>query len=156
MAGPWTLRTRLVVSAVTLIVVVAAVIGAVTTFAYRSYMYGRLDDQLHSIAMRASKPPGGGGPMPVGAPRSGDLLAFVDARGLPVGAFGAVLMDGSVTESRVVTESSTTSSPRPGPGPGAEDGGQPLTGAQQSALAAADTAAGSATFYGLTRPASTT
>ncbi|MFG2625290.1 ATP-binding protein [Streptomyces sp. NPDC048473] len=133
--GPWTLRTRLVVSAVTLIAVVAAVIGSVTTIAFRSYMYGKLDDQLHSIAMRASKPPGvGAGPMPGGAPQSDDPLAFVDARGLPVGAFGAVLVDGSVTESRVVPESSTT--------PGTEDSGQPMTGAQQSALEAADTPVG--------------
>ncbi|WP_256103011.1 cell wall metabolism sensor histidine kinase WalK [Streptomyces sp. Ncost-T10-10d] len=135
--GPWTLRTRLVVSAVTLIAVVAAVIGSVTTIAYRSYMYGKLDDQLNSIAMRASKPPlGAGGPMPGGAQQSDDPLAFVDARGLPVGAFGAVLSDGSVTESRVVAESTTT------PGLGTEDGGRPMTDAQQSALEAADTPVG--------------
>lgn len=135
--GPWTLRTRLVVSAVALIAVVAAVIGSVTTIAYRSYMYGKLDDQLRSIAIRASKPPlGAGGPMPGGAQQSDDPLAFVDARGLPVGAFGAVLSDGSVTDSRVVVESTTT------PGPGTEDSGQPMTGAQQSALEAADTPVG--------------
>lgn len=135
--GPWTLRTRLVVSAVTLIAVVATVIGSVTTIAYRSYMYGKLDDQLNAIAMRAGKPPGGGaGPMPGGAPKSDDPLAFVDARGLPVGAFGAVVADGSVTESRVVVESAPT------PGQGTEDGGQPMTGAQENALAAAETPAG--------------
>ncbi|MFF2327686.1 MULTISPECIES: ATP-binding protein [unclassified Streptomyces] len=136
--GPWTLRTRLVVSAVTLIAVVAAVIGSVTTIAYRTYMYGKLDDQLHSIAMRAAKPPGGGaGPMPDAAPQSDDPLAFVDARGLPVGAFGAAVADdGSVTASRVVTESSTT------PEPGAEDTGYPMTGAQRSALESADTPVG--------------
>ncbi|MER5846930.1 ATP-binding protein [Streptomyces sp. NPDC002012] len=137
--GPWTLRTRLVVSAVALIAVVAAVIGSVTTIAYRSYMYGKLDDQLRSIAIRASKPPlGAGGPMPGGAQQSDDPLAFVDARGLPVGAFGAVLSDGSVTDSRVVVESTTT----PWPGPGTEDSGQPMTGAQQSDLEAADTPVG--------------
>lgn len=48
------------VSAVTLIAVVAAVIGTVTTIAFHSYMYGKLDDQLHTIAGRAAKPPGGG------------------------------------------------------------------------------------------------
>ncbi|MFJ1698974.1 ATP-binding protein [Streptomyces sp. NPDC088252] len=135
--GPWTLRTRLVVSAVTLIAVVAAVIGSVTTIAYRSYMYGKLDDQLKTIAMRAGKPPGGGaGPMPGGAPKSDDPLAFIDARGLPVGAFGAVVADGSVTGSRVVVETSLT------PGQGTEDGGQPMTGAQENALAAAEIPAG--------------
>ncbi|MEV6165396.1 ATP-binding protein [Streptomyces sp. NPDC052052] len=142
--GPWTLRTRLVVSAVTLIAVVAAVIGSVTTIAYRSYMYGKLDDQLHSIAVRATKPPGGGaGPVPDGALKDDaaldgdDPLAFVDARGLPVGAFGAVLTkDGSVSRSRVVAESSTT------PKPGAEETGQPMTEEQRSALAAAGTPVG--------------
>ncbi|MEV7716223.1 HAMP domain-containing sensor histidine kinase [Streptomyces sp. NPDC088184] len=134
--GPWTLRTRLVVSAVTLIAVVAAVIGTVTTIAFHSYMYGKLDDQLHTIAGRAAKPPGGGGPMPGGPPRSLDPLAFVDARGLPVGAFGAVLTDGSVTASRVVVESSATL------GSDAEDSGRPMTGAQRSALAAAGVTVG--------------
>ncbi|WP_405714820.1 MULTISPECIES: sensor histidine kinase [unclassified Streptomyces] len=135
--GPWTLRTRLVVSAVTLIAVVAAVIGSVTTIAFHSYMYGKLDDQLRTIALRAAKPPGsGGGPMPAGAPHIDDPLAFVDARGLPVGAFGAVLTDGSVTASRVVVASTTT------PGPGSEDSGQPMTAAQRNALAAAGVTAG--------------
>ncbi|MGW1842755.1 ATP-binding protein [Streptomyces sp. NPDC001966] len=134
--GPWTLRTRLVVSAVTLIAVVAAVIGTVTTIAFHSYMYGKLDDQLDAIAVRAAKPPGGG-PMPGGGvPQGLDPLAFVDARGLPVGAFGAVVADGAVTSSRVVVETTTT------PGPGAEDVGQPMTAAQSRALAAADLSVG--------------
>lgn len=125
------------VSAVTLIAVVAAVIGSVTTIAFHSYMYGKLDDQLRTISMRAAKPPGGGdGPMPDGAPRSDDPLAFVDARGLPVGAFGAVVADGSVTASRVVVESTTT------PEPWSEESGQPMTGAQSRALEAADLSAG--------------
>ncbi|MFE7105828.1 sensor histidine kinase [Streptomyces sp. NPDC057575] len=133
--GPWTLRTRLVVSAVTLIAVVAAVIGTVTTIAFHSYMYGKLDDQLDAIAVRAAKPPGGG-PMPGGGvPQSLDPLAFVDARGLPVGAFGAVLADGEVTSSRVVVETTA-------PGSEAEDVGQPMTAAQSRALAAADLSVG--------------
>ncbi|MFE2930019.1 ATP-binding protein [Streptomyces sp. NPDC059278] len=161
--GPWTLRTRLVVSAVALIAVVAAVIGTVTTIAFHSYMYGKLDDQLHTVAMRAAKPPGGG-PMPGGGmPKNLDPLAFVDSRGLPVGAFGAVMADGAggadgadgaggadgadgvggadgaggvVVDSRVVVASSTT------PGPGSEDSGQPMTTAQSGALAEADLSAG--------------
>ncbi|MEV8451043.1 ATP-binding protein [Streptomyces sp. NPDC052095] len=138
--GPWTLRTRLVVSAVTLIAVVASVIGSVTTIAYRSYLYGKLDDQLHAVAVRAAKPPGGGGPVPGGGiPEPHDPLAFVDVRGLPVGAFGAVLAgDGSVTASRVVVESGTGTETESG----YESGGRPMTGAQLSALAAAGIGAG--------------
>ncbi|MFF8697136.1 sensor histidine kinase [Streptomyces sp. NPDC015144] len=141
--GPWTLRTRLVVSAVTLIAVVASVIGSVTTIAYRSYLYGKLDDQLHAVAVRAGKPPGGGGPVPGGIPQPHDPLAFVDVRGLPVGAFGAVLAgDGKVTASRVVVESGTGTGTGTGFGAGYESGGRPMTGAQLSALAAAGIAAG--------------
>ncbi|MFD7089632.1 sensor histidine kinase [Streptomyces sp. NPDC059896] len=53
------LRNRLVVSAVTLIAIVGTVIGAVTTIAYRSYLYGQLDAQVQAIAKRASGPPPG-------------------------------------------------------------------------------------------------
>ncbi|SFY38485.1 two-component system, OmpR family, sensor kinase [Streptomyces atratus] len=123
------------VSAVTLIAVVAAVIGTVTTIAFHSYMYGKLDDQLDAIAVRAAKPPGGGTMPGGGVPQSLDPLAFVDARGLPVGAFGAVVADGAVTSSRVVVETTT-------PGPGAEDAGQPMTAAQGRALEAAGLSAG--------------
>ncbi|MFD7068454.1 sensor histidine kinase [Streptomyces sp. NPDC059913] len=143
MRGPWTLRTRLVVSAVTLIAVVASVIGSVTTIAYRSYLYGKLDDQLHAVAVRAGKPPGGGGPVPGGIPQPHDPLAFVDVRGLPVGAFGAVLAgDGKVTASRVVVESGAGTGTGTGFGAGYESGGRPMTGAQLSALAAAGITAG--------------
>ncbi|WP_392671727.1 ATP-binding protein [Streptomyces sp. LN785] len=131
--GPWTLRTRLVVSAVTLIAVVASVIGSVTTIAFHSYMYGKLDDQLHSIAMRAAKPPGatGGLPMPGAAPDDGPL-AFIDARGQPFGTLGAVSTDGSITSSSVVEDSAAT------PGrPSATTGGKPLSDAQEAALEAA-------------------
>lgn len=97
------------VSAVTLIAVVAAVIGSVTTIAFHSYMYGKLDDQLRSIAMRASKPPPGGGaggrPLLADGPED-DPLAFIDARGQPFGTLGAVSVDGSITVSSVVQENS--------------------------------------------------
>ncbi|MFJ8199141.1 sensor histidine kinase [Streptomyces sp. NPDC096152] len=50
---PRTLRTRLVVSAVTLIAVVCAVIGTVTTLALRSHLYDQLDGKVHETGMRA-------------------------------------------------------------------------------------------------------
>ncbi|MER5749521.1 HAMP domain-containing sensor histidine kinase [Streptomyces sp. NPDC002088] len=58
---PRTLRSRLVVSAVTLIAVVCAVIGTVTTLALRSHLYDQLDGQVFDVAMRAV-----GGPKLVG------------------------------------------------------------------------------------------
>src|SRR4051794_39965996 len=68
---PRTLRTRLVVSTVTLIAVVCAVIGTVTTFALKQHLYDQLDQQLSEIAARAHggfHPPDGGGN---GTPPSG-------------------------------------------------------------------------------------
>lgn len=136
--GPWTLRTRLVVSAVTLIAVVAAVIGSVTTIAFHSYMYDKLDKQLFSIAMRATKPPPGGGaagaggqPMPADGPDD-DPLAFIDARGQPFGTIGAVSVDGSITVSSVVEESSAALEQT------AAASERPLKGAEEKALEAAD------------------
>ncbi|MCX5266030.1 HAMP domain-containing sensor histidine kinase [Streptomyces sp. NBC_00199] len=51
---PRTLRTRLVVVSVTLIAVVCAVIGTVTTLVLRDHLYGQLDGSLKEAAMRAS------------------------------------------------------------------------------------------------------
>ncbi|MEV6439184.1 sensor histidine kinase [Streptomyces anulatus] len=120
---PWTLRTRLVVSAVSLIAVVAAVIGSVTAIAFHSYMYGKLDDQLHSVAERAQRPPGPG-PVPE-ALRAAGPLGFVGGGGQPLGTFGALLgEDGDVTASKVVEDS----------GLRAQESAKPLTGEQRSAL----------------------
>nr|WP_203709481.1 HAMP domain-containing sensor histidine kinase [Streptomyces anulatus] len=123
MRRPWTLRTRLVVSAVSLIAVVAAVIGTVTAIAFHSYMYGKLDDQLHSVAERAQRPPGPG-PLPQ-ALRAAGPLGFVGGGGQPLGTFGALLgEDGDVTASKVVEDS----------GLRAQESAKPLTGEQRSAL----------------------
>ncbi|WP_406124630.1 ATP-binding protein [Streptomyces sp. NBC_00989] len=58
---PRTLRTRLVVASVTLIAVVCAVIGTVTTLALRSHLYDQLGDKLNEVAGRAAG--FGGGPL---------------------------------------------------------------------------------------------
>ncbi|MGW3928909.1 HAMP domain-containing sensor histidine kinase [Streptomyces microflavus] len=122
---PWTLRTRLVVAAVSLIAVVAAVIGSVTAIAFHSYMYGKLDDQLHSIAVRAERPPG---PLPVpDALREAGPLGFVGGGGQPLGTFGALVgADGDVTASKVVEDSGLRS----------QESAKPLTGQQQRVLEA--------------------
>lgn len=122
--GPWTLRTRLVVSAVTLIAVVAAVIGSVTAIAFHSYMYGKLDDQLRDIAVRAERMPGA--PVPGGL-KGKEPLGFIGGGGQPLNTFGAVLADGAVTDSVVVKDG----------GPGVQPSNEPLTGAQQDVLEAA-------------------
>lgn len=122
---PWTLRTRLVVAAVSLIAVVAAAIGSVTAIAFHSYMYDKLDDQLHSVAVRAERPPG---PLPVpDALREAGPLGFVGGGGQPLGTFGALVgADGDVTASKVVEDSGLRS----------QESAKPLTGQQRRALEA--------------------
>ncbi|MFJ6797395.1 sensor histidine kinase [Streptomyces sp. NPDC091268] len=78
----WSLRTRLVVSAVTLIAVVGAAIGTVTTLALRSYLVDQLDDQVRSSVEMATRGPGA-----VKAARDGSL-GFVLAPGAPLGTVG--------------------------------------------------------------------
>ncbi len=110
-------------SAVSLIAVVAAVIGSVTAIAFHSYMYGKLDDQLHSVAERAERPPG---PAPVpDALRANGPLGFVGGGGQPLGTFGALVGgDGSVGVSKVVEDS----------GLRAQESAKPLTEDQRQAL----------------------
>ncbi|MGW3334578.1 sensor histidine kinase [Streptomyces rubiginosohelvolus] len=132
--GPWTLRTRLVVSAVSLIAVVAAVIGSVTAIAFHSYMYGKLDDQLHSVVERAQRPPG---PIPLpDSLREAGPLGFVGGGGQPLGTFGALVDgDGDVTASKVTEDS----------GLRAQESAKPLTGEQRTALENAAPGAGEGT-----------
>ena len=64
---PRTLRTRLVVASVTLIAVVCAVIGTVTTVALKSHLYEQLESKVTDTAVRAVGRPQGspeGGPGP--------------------------------------------------------------------------------------------
>ncbi|MFJ6410837.1 sensor histidine kinase [Streptomyces hydrogenans] len=125
---PWSLRTRLVVSAVALIAVVAAVIGTVTTIAYRSYLYDRADEQLTALAQRASGPPAAPfGPDPG---RDREPLAFLGTPGSPIGTLGAVVDGGEVTEAGYSTEV-----PGSGTGDGPRFPVEELDAAQESALA---------------------
>ncbi|MDQ0795093.1 cell wall metabolism sensor histidine kinase WalK [Streptomyces sp. B1I3] len=125
---PWTLRTRLVAYAVTLIAVVAAVIGSVTAIAFQSYMYGKLDGQLHDLArMAAARPPGIGKIAP-GGPEDEEPLDFVGmGGGQPFNTFAAVVSDGAVTLSKVVKKGA----------PEARGNTEPLSGGQEDALDAA-------------------
>uniref|UniRef100_A0AAU2JPP3 histidine kinase n=1 Tax=Streptomyces sp. NBC_00049 TaxID=2903617 RepID=A0AAU2JPP3_9ACTN len=77
---PWSLRTRLVVSAVALIAVVGAAIGAVTTLALRSYLVDKLDQQLRISVDMASPRSGMGKALGEGRPVLGP--------GTPLGTVG--------------------------------------------------------------------
>ncbi|MFJ7996939.1 sensor histidine kinase [Streptomyces sp. NPDC096310] len=134
----WSLRTRLVVSAVALIAVVASVIGAVTTIAFRSYLYNQLDTQVQSVAGRAAGPQGGGaaGSPPPGAipggdkdPLERDPLEVVTGGGAPLGTVGAVVSaDGTVGRGLVSDEQKSAASWPP-------VSNKDLTSAQSAALA---------------------
>lgn len=124
---PRTLRTRLVVSAVTLIAVVCAVIGTVTTFALRSHLYEQLDGKLRETAGRAAGPLKAGGGSPDGAPpnaggtgRAGgsvsdagspddDAFGFLKRGPNPVGTIGALVGgDGRITEAMFSAEKTSS------------------------------------------------
>ncbi|WP_406507609.1 sensor histidine kinase [Streptomyces sp. NBC_00212] len=83
---PWSLRTRLVVSAVALLAVVGAVIGTVTVLAMGANLQRQLDDQLRAgLPMRGL---GHGGLGPVKA--DGDRLDFIVSKpGQPLHTVGA-------------------------------------------------------------------
>ncbi|WP_328537905.1 sensor histidine kinase [Streptomyces sp. NBC_00344] len=128
----WSLRTRLVVSAVALIAVVAAVIGTVTTLAYKDYMYGKLDAQLtgitrivsHSGPRAMAEAPAG--PRGDSARADGDdRLLFLGGGGQPWATVGAVVTDGRVTEGLYTQQNST---------PTPKDDAKPLSAAQDKAL----------------------
>ncbi|MFE5485040.1 sensor histidine kinase [Streptomyces sp. NPDC056527] len=108
MRGPrsWSLRTRLVVSAVTLIAIVATVIGTVTTIAFRSYLYDQADGQLQGVANRAAGPPQNmPGPLPDGTPDgTSEVLGFLTGPGAPLGTVGASVVDGELRDAAVSEE----------------------------------------------------
>ncbi|MFE0193056.1 sensor histidine kinase [Streptomyces sp. NPDC058989] len=86
----WSLRARLVVSAVALIAVVGAVIGVVTTIALHSYLQGELDKQLGESVERVQG-------FRLHAPPRGGPLDFVAMGGQPLGTVGALIgPDGTV------------------------------------------------------------
>ncbi|WP_329253330.1 HAMP domain-containing histidine kinase [Streptomyces sp. NBC_01478] len=112
---PRTLRTRLVVASVTLIAVVCAVIGTVTTLALRSHLYEQLDSRLGEVSARAS----GGFGQPPGANKDDsvppsqkdktvvqkgeavDLSQFVSRGPQPEGTLAASVQNGIITDGKV-------------------------------------------------------
>ncbi|MEU2155397.1 HAMP domain-containing sensor histidine kinase [Streptomyces sp. NPDC019396] len=123
--GRWSLRTRLVVSALALIAVATAVIGTVTTVALRSHLYGQKGSQVHDLALRAAGPPPGARVM---LPPPRDPLTFVKSGGAPIGTVGAqVDAGGKVTQGVASLQKETGGRP--------ELSGRALTDAELSALA---------------------
>ncbi|MEU9308251.1 HAMP domain-containing sensor histidine kinase [Streptomyces sp. NPDC048256] len=112
---PRTLRTRLVVVSVTLIAVICAVIGTVTTLVLRDHLYGQLDGSLKEATMRLSGGPAGG-PGGKGAAKNSNGAAdsnvnapqkqmtldeFVSQGPGPQRALAAMVENGSITSGQV-------------------------------------------------------
>ncbi|MBN0043192.1 HAMP domain-containing histidine kinase [Streptomyces actuosus] len=101
---PRTLRTRLVVAAVTLIAVVCAVIGTVTTLALHSHLYQQLDDKVRDTAKRAAsghlmdKP---GEPPPSSIPAGQKVGKLVTQPPAQPGTIAAYVEDGTLTAAAV-------------------------------------------------------
>ncbi|MGW2617264.1 HAMP domain-containing sensor histidine kinase [Streptomyces sp. NPDC001500] len=112
---PRTLRTRLVVVSVTLIAVVCALIGTVTTLVLRDHLYHQLDDSLWEAAMRVSGGPvggpggkgasknvdGSGSGVDVPRQRATDIGKFVSQGPGPQQALAATVVNGSITSGKV-------------------------------------------------------
>ncbi|WP_030348624.1 sensor histidine kinase [Streptomyces sp. NRRL S-1022] len=106
---PRTLRTRLVVASVTLIAVVCAVIGTVTTLALRSHLYDQLDGQVGEAGKRLS-----GRMKPGGLDDSGltdRLTGFVRGPTQPKTIAAEVGTDGTVTRAVIARQASTDDGP---------------------------------------------
>ncbi|MCP3754888.1 HAMP domain-containing sensor histidine kinase [Streptomyces sp. TBY4] len=131
---PWSLRTRLVVSAVALIAVVGAAISTVTTVALRSYLTDKVDEQLRVSVEVASRP---GAP---GKPARENKLGVVLGPGSPLGATGVRLDAAGKVVDSVRSERSADAVGFGGSGAGAgswSGGYPPLTAEQASVLAGA-------------------
>lgn len=108
----WSLRARLLVGQVLLLVIVVVGIGAVTEFALQQFLVHQLDTELVDVQKRSLGDVGGGpslGPRPSGQPSmppppppppsgSGPGPDFLDRRGIQPDTIGAIVHEGSVTK----------------------------------------------------------
>jgi len=105
---PRTLRTRLVVASVTLIAVVCAVIGTVTTLALRGHLYDQLDGKVNDVAMRAvggrmdGKPPAAQEENPAGALGNAAAAKAAKDNNTPASAKAAKLVKQPPTQTNTI------------------------------------------------------
>ncbi|WP_405138373.1 sensor histidine kinase [Nocardia sp. NBC_01388] len=101
----WSLRARLLVGQVLLLVIVVVGTGAATEFALQQFLVHQLDTELIGVQKRSLGDAGGGpslGPRPSAPsgpppPPSGPGPSFLDRGGIQPGAVGAILDGGKIT-----------------------------------------------------------
>ncbi|MFR9773013.1 sensor histidine kinase, partial [Nocardia sp. SC052] len=109
----WSLRARLLVGQVLLLVIVVVGIGAATEFALRQFLVHQLDTELIDVQKRSLGEVGGGpslGPRPSGEqppplpppppppPNNGPGPDFLNRRGIQPDMIGAIVHEGSVAK----------------------------------------------------------
>jgi two-component system OmpR family sensor kinase len=108
MGGAWSLRFRLLVGQILILVIVCVGIGAATEFALYKYLVAQLDTQLHDASQRSVRifleppmAPWRHHPRPF--PRPGPGPVFLDAPAQPVGMVGAVVGPNATIEAGYLT-----------------------------------------------------
>ncbi|WP_116373398.1 cell wall metabolism sensor histidine kinase WalK [Mycobacterium sp. MFM001] len=104
----WSLRVRLLVGQVIVLMIACVGIGAVTELALYRYLVGQLDVQVHEASHRSVRMFGEPPPPPVPwhhhrAPRPGPGPEFLDAPGQPVGMVAAVVSGGRTVDAGYLT-----------------------------------------------------
>ncbi|GBE64171.1 two-component sensor histidine kinase [Mycobacterium sp. MFM001] len=108
MRRAWSLRVRLLVGQVIVLMIACVGIGAVTELALYRYLVGQLDVQVHEASHRSVRMFGEPPPPPVPwhhhrAPRPGPGPEFLDAPGQPVGMVAAVVSGGRTVDAGYLT-----------------------------------------------------
>jgi two-component system OmpR family sensor kinase len=108
MGGGWSLRFRLLVGQLVVLVIVCVGIGAATELALYKYLLAQLDTQLHDASQRSARifaepptAPWRHHPRPF--PRPGPGPVFLDAPAQPVGMVAAVVKNGGEIEAGYLT-----------------------------------------------------
>jgi two-component system OmpR family sensor kinase len=105
MGGGWSLRFRLLVGQLVVLVIVCVGIGAATELALYKYLLAQLDTQLHDASQRSvrifAEPPWRHHPRPF--PRPGPGPVFLDAPAQPGGMVAAVVKNGGEIEAGFLT-----------------------------------------------------
>ena len=103
--GRWSLRTRLLASAVTLLAAVSLVVGLASVVALDTFLTARLDDQLTAAVDRSTRGFDADAHRSAGGPEADRSVGPLQVPGQAEGTLGALVDGGTVVSSRVVERS---------------------------------------------------